>query len=169
MQEMKIKILRIILIILLIATFFIIFKFSNQNGKQSGSLSMEVTKSVTKNIQQIQKLENSRKEKVLLKIEKIIRKMAHFSLYALVGFLLMSLMSTYKLSKERKIAISLATGVLYAMSDELHQFFVSDRSAQVTDVIIDSIGVATGIALVILVLWIWEKIKVQKSTKLVEK
>ena len=103
------------------------------------------------------------KELFLEHIEKIIRKLAHFSIYTVVGLLMMSLMSTYKLKQSKRIWISLIVGVLYASSDEIHQYFVPGRSARVFDVMIDSAGVCLGICIVIFVLWIARKVMERKK------
>lgn len=155
---MKINILRAILLILLLAIFNIIFGFSSQNGEQSSSVSREITEIVTKNIAYIQKLEPIEKETVLTKIEHIIRKLAHFSLYTAVGILAMSLMSTYKLHQRNRIYISLGVGVLYAISDEIHQAFIPNRTPLVGDVFIDTCGIAFGIILSIFFVKIITKI-----------
>ena len=144
-KGLKINIFRIIVIILLIVTFRIIFGFSSQNGEKSGTISRQITEFVTKDIKAIQKLEKSKKEIILNKIEHFIRKLAHFSLYTVVGILVMSLMSTYKIEQIKRISISLLTGVLYAISDEVHQSFVPGRGPQVLDVLLDSSGVLVGI------------------------
>ncbi len=154
----KINILRAILIILLLMMFGTIFNFSNQNGDKSGSLSREVTETVTKNINSIQKLEQSEKEKVLNKIEHYIRKLAHFSLYFTVGVLTISLMSTYDLKNLKRIGISLGISALYAMTDEFHQLFIPNRSASIFDVLIDSSGALTGILITLLIINIVKKI-----------
>lgn len=75
---------------------------------------------------------------------------------------MMSLMSTYKLKQNKRIWISLIVGVLYASSDEIHQYFVPGRSARVFDVMIDSAGVCLGICIVIFVLWIARKVMERK-------
>ena len=147
----KINILRAILIILLLIMFGTIFNFSNQNGDKSGSLSREVTEKVTQNINSIQKLEKSEKEKVLNKIEHHIRKLAHFSLYFTVGILAMSLMSTFDLKNIKRAEISLGISALYAVTDEFHQLFVPGRSGQVKDVLLDSCGAAVGLLILLLV------------------
>ena len=154
----KINILRAILIILLLMMFGTIFNFSNQNGDKSGSLSREITETVTKNINSIQKLEQSEKEKVLNKIEHYIRKLAHFSLYFTVGVLTISLMSTYDLKNLKRIGISLGISALYAMTDEFHQLFIPNRSASIFDVLIDSSGALTGILITLLIISIVKKI-----------
>lgn len=149
---MKINILRAILIALLITQMWIIFGFSGQNGDESGSISRKITEAVTKNISSIQNLEKEEKEKVLRKVEHIIRKLAHFSLYAVIGFWLMSLMSTYKIKQRRRIFISGSIGLLYAISDEIHQAFIPGRGPQIGDVIIDFSGVVVGLLISILII-----------------
>ena len=146
---MKINILRAILIILLILQMWIIFGFSNQNGEKSGSISRKITEAVTKNISSIQNLEKNEKEEVLRKIEHIIRKVAHFSLYTIIGILLMSLMSTYKIKQRKRVLISGSIGLLYAVSDEIHQSFIPGRGPQIGDVGIDFCGVMVGMCIVL--------------------
>lgn len=148
----KIIILRIILIILLVIVFINIFGFSSQNSEQSGNLSRTITLKITQNIKTIQNLENGQKEQTLNIIETVIRKVAHFSEYTIVGILLMSLISTYNLRQKNRFLISIGIGFLYACSDELHQLFVPGRSAQFTDVLIDTSGVFMGCIIVFLMI-----------------
>ena len=75
---MKKNILRVVVFILLIGTFYIIFGFSGQNGDQSGALSRQITEYIAKNIKTIQNMNNDQKEKVLKKMEYYVRKLAHF-------------------------------------------------------------------------------------------
>ncbi len=142
---MKINVLRAILIFLLITQMWIIFGFSNQDGETSGSISRKITEIITKNISAIQNLPKDEKQIVLKRIEHIVRKLAHFSIYAVIGFLLMSLMSTYKIKQKNRICISAIIGLLYAISDEIHQAFIPGRGPLVSDVFIDSSGVIMGI------------------------
>lgn len=159
---MKLNIIRGILITALIAIFVTIFGFSNQNAETSAGLSQKVTNFVVELIPSIKNLPEQEKEKVTDRIESVVRKLAHFSIYMLVGFLLMSLMSTYKITELDKIAISLIIGVLYASTDEIHQVFVPGRGPLITDVILDSIGVLTGIFIVMLVLKVYMEINNKK-------
>lgn len=145
---MKINAFRIIVIILLIVTFRIIFGFSSQDGEKSGTISKQITEFVTKDIKSIQSLEKNEKEIVLKKIEHVIRKLAHFSLYTVVGILVMSLMKTYKMENLGRISISLLVGVLYAISDEVHQSFVPGRGPSAQDILIDTLGIVFGLLIV---------------------
>jgi VanZ family protein len=66
-----------------------------------------------------------------------LRKGAHLTEYAILGLLL-----SRALLRE---VPALALGVLYAVSDELHQSFVRGRHAAPLDVAIDAIGVVIGV------------------------
>ena len=159
---MKINLLRIVLLILLFGTFYIIFGFSSQDGEESGGISSRVTEFILEKSNTYKNIEENRQDEIFERTEKIIRKIAHFSIYALVGFLLMGLVSTFKLKEKTRILISLILGVLYAASDEIHQLFSPGRSAQITDVYIDTLGVLVGIFVILLFIKVFEKMKLQK-------
>ena len=69
----------------------------------------------------------------------VLRKVAHFAEYAVLGLLLVRALG--------RDALAAAAGVAYAASDELHQHFVSGRHASPLDVAIDAAGVLVGIAI----------------------
>ncbi|MCD4844645.1 MAG: VanZ family protein [Methanosarcinales archaeon] len=74
-------------------------------------------------------------------------KILHFIEYIVLGVLLYLTMYYSPGSFTRKYAAVFAfiIGVLFAISDEIHQFFVSGRSSSVLDLIADSIGVAFAV------------------------
>ena len=163
------NIIRAILIILLIATFVRIFAFSSQDGEKSSSVMRKVTTAVTQNVKKIQDMDSKERELTLNKIEHVIRKIAHFSIYTLVGILMMALMSTYDISKRKQIIVSILVGMMYASSDEIHQYFVPDRTALFTDVLIDTAGVCLGVLIVLMLLQFYIKNckKRQKSIEII--
>jgi hypothetical protein len=69
----------------------------------------------------------------------VLRKCAHMTEYAVLAFLL-----ARAIGRE---APAFVAGVLYAVSDELHQSFVRGRHASPVDVAIDSVGLLIGLAL----------------------
>ena len=79
----------------------------------------------------------------------LIRKTAHFSEYAVLGFLVYINLKEY--IKYRYLLISFVLSAGYAASDELHQLFVSERSFALMDIFIDSCGALTGIVLIHLI------------------
>ena len=163
------NIIRVILIVLLIATFVRIFCFSSQDGEESSAVSRKVTTAVTQNVKKIQDMDSKERELTLDKIEHVIRKIAHFSIYTLVGILMMALMSTYDISKRKQIIVSILVGMMYASSDEIHQYFVPDRTALFTDVLIDTAGVCLGVLIVLMLLQFYIKNckKRQKSIEII--
>ena len=146
------------MIVALIGTFSTIFGFSNQNSKTSGGISQKVTDILVKYIPAIQNAEEPQKQEMIDRTESVVRKIAHFSIYTLVGILLMGLMSTYKLKELDRIATSLIIGMIYASTDEIHQAFIPGRGPLITDVILDTLGVITGIFLLMLIIELFGKI-----------
>lgn len=150
---MKKNVLRGILIVLLLCTFYIIFGFSSQDGEKSGGISKTIADFVLEKSSKYNNLEQTKKEEVSKRTERIIRKIAHFSIYTLEGFLLMALFSTYEnIKRKYQIYISAIIGILYAISDEIHQSFTPGRGPKITDVFIDSLGVFFGMAVILLII-----------------
>ena len=85
---------------------------------------------------------------------KIVRKGAHFAEYALLGAALLGHVLAWRSKRGlgRPRAMAWGLGTAYAASDELHQFFVPGRSGEFLDVLLDSAGVAVGVALLWLLL-----------------
>ena len=138
-KKTQIKILKIILIII---WMIIVFWFSAQKGVDSGNTSKSFTKEIMQMIFGESIVENS----ILIeKIETIIRKLAHYTIYVIGGFLIMNYAYTTEKTDKQKILYSITFGMCYAISDELHQFFVPERSARLFDVGIDTLGVITGV------------------------
>lgn len=78
----------------------------------------------------------------------IIRKLAHFTLYTLGGILIFNLVMCYNINSNRKkVMCAWFVGTIFAGLDEFHQYFVPGRSAELRDVLIDSLGICVGIIL----------------------
>lgn len=76
----------------------------------------------------------------------LLRKLAHFTEFTALGMLLCWLTGMLR----KPIPLAFGCGVLTACIDETIQVFVPDRGPALRDVGIDSLGVLTGIALVLL-------------------
>lgn len=155
-KKTQIKIIKIILIIVWMG---IVFGFSNQRGTKSSNTSRKVTVAV---IQAVSDKTIEENEPLIENAEKVIRKLAHYTIYTIGGFLIMNYAYTTSHKTKEKVFYSIAFGAGYAVTDELHQFFVSGRSARVFDVCIDTLGVITGIAIYFLIM---KAIKVVKGEK----
>ena len=89
-----------------------------------------------------------------------IRKSGHFLEYAALGAAVYQLLQAIDrvprgVWPRRLAAWGLA--VAYAATDELHQLFVSGRSGQPTDVLIDACGALAGIAVAVLLTRVRQK------------
>ena len=77
--------------------------------------------------------------------QTIIRKLAHFSEFAAIGFLLLSCGYTFDRIKPHRYAVPvLFTGLLTAVIDEELQLGIEGRAGMITDVWIDFGGVVCG-------------------------
>lgn len=75
----------------------------------------------------------------------IIRKLAHFTEYLILGVLVINMFTKNNVKKSYLLSILLC--IIYATSDEIHQIFTPGRACQIKDILIDSIGSITGIYL----------------------
>jgi VanZ family protein len=71
--------------------------------------------------------------------DTVLRKIAHVGEYAVLGALL------YRAVRREPAAILL--GSLYAVTDEVHQSFVTGRHGSPVDWLIDTVGVVLGVVL----------------------
>ena len=135
-------------LLLVIAVMVMIYCFSAQTGQQSGALSGRITGWILNLIVPDYGNMPAQEQADLRQITgTIIRKLGHFSEYALLGFTLM--LHIHTLHKKIRVHLPLLwawlVGTLYAASDEFHQGFVADRGPSVFDVMIDSAGVVAGL------------------------
>ena len=158
---MKTNILRISFLILIIINSLIIFGFSSQNGEESSNLSKMI---ITK-IANILNVKEENKTIFLDLGEKVIRKLAHFSIYTLLGIWSISFIYTFNIKLKYQVIITSVWGFLYALTDEFHQMFSNGRHASINDVIIDTLGVIFGLLLVLLIFKVKEIIINKKLNK----
>lgn len=136
---------RLIFYVLVIIWMVVIFSFSAKNADESTEESNKVGMWVGGIVHS--DFETWSEEEQLVFAEKWdhpIRKCAHMTEYAILGFFLFGAYVTDK-EKWRKCAIyAFLTAVLYAVTDEMHQYFVPGRACMVTDVGFDSVGAFVG-------------------------
>ena len=158
----------------------IVFLFSSQKSEESLTVSGTVidwlkndstTQEITVQTRKVQQEENGETQEVEEAVDqkhthtqqKIIRKLAHFTLYVMGGMLIYLFIYILFPKWRCKIGIAFGSGILYAITDEVHQYFVPGRTALVSDVIIDSMGVLCGILLIAGIQFFTHKIKNRKK------
>ena len=139
---------KLLKISLLILWCLLIFMFSGESGDKSAGRSQVITNNAVDKYEEVFDKEVEDRDKVVDKLEVVIRKSAHFGLFFVLGILAFINFNDFDISVKKKIIYSLLFCICYAISDELHQLFVSERGSKVMDVFIDSLGSLTGITIV---------------------
>ena len=100
-------------------------------------------------------------DRSVARIQLMIRKGGHLSEYAVLGCLFWRawrkpVRNDPRPWRWREAALALACATAYSATDEIHQTFIPSRQGQISDVLIDTLGAASGLTL----LWLlgrWRK------------
>lgn len=130
---------KVIKFTLVVCCMLIIFMFSSDSGTASSKKSDSVIINLVEVISN-KKVNNKDRDKYIEKYVFPVRKCAHFTIYLILGILVISLLSEYRILNFKTVLYTLLIVFLYACSDEFHQLFVSGRSSEIRDVLIDSSG-----------------------------
>ena len=163
---------------LLLAWAALIFSFSASQGEDSQGLSTRlIVWALESFVPGYNAWDLSQQLAVQELLSMPVRKLAHYTEYAILGLLafsfflhlarLLAIRAQREGEEPAEIASSgadrclllpswvpiaaLCLSVLYACTDEFHQLFVDGRSAQITDVLIDSFGALSGVLLTLLI------------------
>lgn len=130
--------LRAVLILLTGALMGTIFLFSSQTSGASNELSRGLAEILLSRVG------------IYLTAEQIevcnlvLRKIAHFSLYFLLGAGVMGVCLTVPWKMRWRFLLAILVCALFATSDELHQYLSGARNGNVLDVLLDSCGAICG-------------------------
>ena len=146
-MQKKRKALRLILFwALAIGWIAVLFFFSGQNAADSSALSgwfVDFVRSIFPS--------NRIPADQLI---YVVRKLAHFCIFALEGFLLcIAMVGTFR-DGSAGAALSVIACTALAAGNELHQMFSEGRSCEGRDMLIDTGGALLGIGAALLLLWI---------------
>jgi VanZ family protein len=125
---------------LVIICMAVIFSLSAQTASESSEVSGQLIFMMKLNISQ-----------------DFIRTVAHFLEYTGLAVLIFN--ALYQTFGYQRPFVALIVSSLYAVSDEIHQLFVEGRAFQISDIVIDSLGAAGGITVLILLIKLVSKIK----------
>ena len=125
-------------IILLILWMGLIFSFSNQTGTSSSSLSTKVLTRIAVTIDK--DMTDEEIDEFVDKYSFIIRKVAHLTIYFILGILAYINLREYMKVTPALVIYSIIFCLVYASTDEIHQLLVNGRSGNIYDVILDTCG-----------------------------
>ena len=150
----KKRIYTIAAVCLLVFLYIMIFLLSSDVAEDSSMKSSAVTELLLKIWNFFQKSDGTPTTEIVvdlfpLALEKIVRKLAHFSEYLCVGLLSYSLVLLWWKGKVWSGRLLIGVQLLLSASlDEIHQYFVPGRYAAVKDVFIDCAGGITGMVII---------------------
>ena len=158
---MKKNVSIIITLIFLVFMAVLIFAFSAQTSDSSSSLSRAVTRFLLSVFSPgFNNLDPEEQLRLIAASHGLVRKLAHFTEYAVLGAVLsLHLHLVLKMKVGHICLTAFILGACYAVMDEWHQSFVSGRAMQAKDMLIDSGGVVFGIAAVAFVIFIANRMK----------
>ena len=147
MKKKHISVLLILLVLLMIMIFYLSSQPADESTLTSGKFCHFAARMLFRNFQSY---EAEIQKTIIDGLTHIVRKAAHFTEYAVMGFL------WYLLLRKRRnnIILSISATAFYAASDELHQRFVAGRSGQISDVILDACGGCFGVIMAFILLCI---------------
>ena len=150
----KLRRVQILFLILTIAIMCTVFYLSSQDAESSSDTSSLLTKLAVKLLYpQYDSESDDIKREMWSKASFIVRKLAHFSIYAALGFCASVTVWKRKLISAKNSGV-IVFGFLYAVSDEFHQSFVKGRSCEFRDMMIDTCGVTVGLIISLILMGI---------------
>ncbi len=127
---------------------FIIFNFSQQPGDVSADLSLKISRKVVTTVDYVfeQNWSDTQINQYVDKIHFYVRKAGHITEYFILAITItLPLYVVFGLRHAILFIVSGIICVLLACGDEYHQTFISGRTGTPKDVLIDSIGIFSGI------------------------
>ena len=169
--------------IFLVLLYCLIFSFSEQDGETSGGLSQKVSKKCVEIVDEVtnRNWTKQMKESLAEYFEHPIRKLAHFSEYAVMGILVFIIWCPWlglpeKMNPEAKnkglfafwqrnrIKIIVMIWVfLSAVFDEIHQTFTPGRDGNFLDVLLDTTGGCFGLVVCLLCAKLTKRLRRKKD------
>lgn len=132
---------KVVPILLVIVWLMVIFNFSSDEGSVSQSKSQVITNYIHENYDEVaEKVDESL-------LHYLVRKTAHVTLYFVLCLVVMNALYFGGFRGKGLFTRAFLICVFYASLDEIHQKFISNRTGQLKDVYIDSIGIILAIAL----------------------
>ena len=159
------KFLRIPLWIAVVLWMALIFSFSMETAAESSQSSGGFIRALLETFDRdFLSLSSAGQHAAIESLSHFVRKSAHFCIFGMLGLLVTSAVSTYGRSLRKTAAVSLAVCALYAVSDEIHQYFVPGRACMLRDMLLDTCGAACGVTAVLLLVFLIRRRRLKKQT-----
>ena len=82
----------------------------------------------------------------IISLDPTLQNLFHIPVFGLLAFLWLKSFAKHSILTSTKVIITLIVTILFGCLDEFHQTFVSGRYGSLTDILLNIIGITTGIA-----------------------
>ena len=142
------------MLVLLILVMAFIFLMSSTNAVDSRNESRAISRVICRIfIRDFDSLPFGTQEAHVGHLNQALRKFAHFFEFALLGSVFYMTLHTWGVKHKIALLVTFGAGIVYALTDELHQGFVEGRAPEVPDVFLDAFGVFFGGLIVWIILY----------------
>ena len=142
------KIVSVLLVIVWMVVIFVMSNFPAEVSDEQSGVVVELAKKIF-NI-------SAGQPELLDNLTTIVRKCGHAFEYFVLGVLLLNMLRQFWPAKRkggwaRYWYLAVVGASIYAVTDEVHQAFVSGRSCELRDIIIDTVAAGVGVGVVMVV------------------
>lgn len=170
MSETRKRIIKIAGWAAVAACLTMIFLLSAESASASAHRSHGIVRAVAEFIAGLFQKETAAEKAALIKtLDFLIRKIAHFSEFGLLGVLSSFTLLLYRFSVKIRLLLASSICLAAAVGDEIHQIFVPGRSCEIRDMLIDFSGGLCGILLVALAVFLVLRRRRKKAVKKAKK
>ncbi len=150
----------------IILVFVLIFVFSSFDATSSSSQSARIVRFIKKYIfPDLNTLKNKYDIKIVNDTASfIVRKIAHLSIYTLLGMFTFAGLWPIN-NKKARYFTAVGICMAYAVTDEIHQLYVPGRSCEIRDVLIDTCGSAVGALICLVIVLLLELRRIKKRQR----
>lgn len=150
------------------------YYFSSQTGDistQQSNTALNIVEKIREKVTLKDEKIISIKEKVFNKLKQygskgyVVRKLAHFSIYACIGLAMAYVIYLFSQKVIVSATLSILLTSMYAYYDEYRQLSVAGRSGSLSDVFIDSSGAFVGVCIFIFIVGSLKSAKTLFRTK----
>jgi VanZ family protein len=117
----------------------VIFAFSHQSSEVSGGISLNASRFI------LQLFDKSADAAAVSLAESIIRNFAHGFVFFVLGIFVSYAFESVGISEFANAGLTFLVSAIYAVSDEVHQIFIPGRAGQLSDFLIDALGIIIAI------------------------
>ena len=152
--------------VLTVVWMVFIFLMSAQPAEESSEVSGGITEMIVSILTPgFENLPETEQQALVEAWHDPIRKLAHLTEYAVLGWLLTASLYLTNIPMKASALSAVGISLLYAISDEWHQSFVEERGPGIGDVMIDLAGAVLGVAFLIVIYLVIRRIYRKRNSK----